>query len=431
MAADDRRTIAHLLRRTGLGPTAAEVDAAVAKGYRAVVDELCDFSSPDRADATAVPVAHPFTPLGQAAMSTEQRKAAAAQRGSDLQALQLWWLRRMATTDHPLREKLTLLWHGHFATSYDKVQRPDYLLRQNQVFRTMGGGDFEVLTQAVAKDPAMMQWLDTAQDRKAHPNENFARELMELFTLGIGNYTEDDVREGARAFTGWSTDRTTGTWAINARQHDSGTKTVLGQTGSWGGEDVVHILVNSPASASFIVSKVWGHFAYPVAPSDPVVADLAPAYARSRDVLALVRAVLAHPRFTSASAMSGLVKQPIEWVIGSLRALGLPVIDKRLVGVLSGLGQVPFRPPSVGGWPQNEYWLTTASSLARLTFASAVASLADLSMISALPPAQRPDAAAHLLSVAWSPTTAKGLAQAADTNELVALALVAPEFVLA
>src|SRR5665213_2344116 len=193
MSGADRSTIAHLLRRTGFGPTAAEVDAAVARGYTATVDQLLDFSAPDPADAVPPPTFAPFQPLGASQLTTAQRQAAQKQRASEVRALQVWWLNRMATTAHPLREKLTFFWHGHFATSVDKVQRADLMYRQNQIFRSSGAGDFEVLTQAVAKDPAMMIWLDTRTDKLAHPNENFARELMEIFTLGLGNYTEDAV----------------------------------------------------------------------------------------------------------------------------------------------------------------------------------------------------------------------------------------------
>ena len=432
MAPADRSTVAHLLRRTGFGPTAAEVDAAVLAGYAATVDALLDVSAPDPADASPAPAFAPYQPLGAKALTPAQRQAVEKQRASELAALELWWLHRMAESSHPLREKLTFFWHGHFATSFDKVRRPDYLFRQNELFRTAGFGDFESLTQAVAKDPAMLVWLDAATDKKAHPNENFARELMELFTLGLGAYAEADVREAARAFTGWYVNPRSDTWAIASRQHDDGPKTVLGQTGPWGGEDVIRIVVENPASPPFVVSRLWSHLAYPVAPTDAVVKELAPAFARSRNVADLVRAVLLHPQFVSATARTGLVKQPVEWLIGSLRALALPATDARLIPVLTQLGQVPFRPPNVGGWPQNEYWLTTASSLARLNFASSVAALADLSWIIGVPTAQRPDAIAHRFSVSWSPTTAIGLARAAgDPRSLITLALVAPEFVLA
>ena len=171
---------------------------------------------------------------------------------------------------------------------------------QNQLFRTAGSGGFEALTQAVAKDGAMMVWLDTATDKKAHPNENFAREMMELFTLGIGNYTQADVTAAARAFTGWVYDRVDYRYAFRPRQHDFGSKTYLGQTGDWNGEDIVHIAVTRPESARFVLAKLWSHFAYPVQPSDQVVDDLLPAYGPGLDVGAALRAIFLHPAFLGA-----------------------------------------------------------------------------------------------------------------------------------
>jgi uncharacterized protein (DUF1800 family) len=422
--AADRPTIAHLLRRAGFGPTPAEVDAAVAAGYDATVEQLLDFTSPDPADRLPAP-AFASAPAVAGALSTVQRQAAQQQRAADFTALVTWWLTRMGTTAHPLREKLTLFWHGHFATSFDKVQRADLMYKQNQLLRTMGAGDFEALAQAVAKDPAMMIWLDTRLDKASHPNENFARELMELFTLGIGNYSENDVREAARAFTGWAINPATASWVLQVRQHDAGQKTILGQTGNLGGEDVVHIVANHPAGEAFIVSGVWSHFAYPVAPTDQVVSDLLPVYRAGHDIRSLMRSVFMHPQFVSAQARTGLVKQPVEWMIGMLRALGLPAGARTVIGALNQLGQVPLRPPNVGGWPQNTYWLTTASSLARLRIASAAVKLAHSSAAS-------PDAAARLLSTDWSDQTAQVLGQSAgNPQQLVTLALVAPEYVLA
>jgi uncharacterized protein (DUF1800 family) len=425
-AADPRATVAHLLRRTGFGPTPAEVDAALSRGYAATVDQLLDFSAPDPADANPLPSFAPYEAAGAKNLTVAQRQAIQKQRTLDVGNLITWWLTRMATTVHPLREKLTWFWHGHFATSVQKVQRANYMATQNQIFRTMGAGNFETLTQAVAKDPAMLIWLDAASDVKAHPNENFARELMELFTLGIGNYTENDVKEAARAFTGWHIDRTSQTWAMNSRQHDSLAKTVLAQTGPWSGEDVIHILSNSPASAAWITSRLWSHFAYPVLPSDPVVQQLAPAYRSNRDISALLRSILMHPQFVSDTARTGLVKQPVEWTVGLFRALGLPPGDKRIAPVLRQLGQLPLEPPNVGGWPQNDYWLTTASSLTRLRVAVAAVGAAKVQ-------AGSPADAAHLLSVSsWSDTTGRALQQAATQPKvMLALALVSPEYTLA
>ena len=436
MAVTDRQTIAHLLRRTGFGPTSAEVDAATLAGYEATVDTLLDFSGPDPADAIAAPAFAPHQPRAARGLTVAQRQVINRQTATEFRELQLWWLNRMTTTVHPLREKLTWFWHTHFATSEVKVRRPDLMYRQNQLLRSMGNGNFETLTQAVAKDPAMMIWLDTATDKAAHPNENFARECMELFTLGIGNYTEADVRDAARAFTGWVIDPTTEAWAMRPRQHDDGQKIVLGQTGNWGGEDVVHILVNSPASHAWIVAGVWSHFAYPVATTDPVVADLLPGYSQDLDIANLVRAVLMHPLFVSPQAQTGLVKQPIEWTVGTLRALGLPADGPRVIAALTAQGETPLEPPNVGGWPQNYYWLTTASSLARLDVASvavgADAAAAALAVVAAAAPADRVAAVGELLSVTWWPGTATALgAVAGDPKELVMLALVAPEYVLA
>jgi uncharacterized protein (DUF1800 family) len=429
----DRSAIAHLLRRTGFGPTTAEVDAADARGYEATVASLLDFSAPDPADGIALPPVSVGEPTGTA-RSAAQRTLMARQRRADVVALTGWWLRRMATTAHPLREKLTWFWHGHFATSVQKVQRVDFMAAQNQLFRQWGAGDFETLTLAVAKGPAMMIWLDTVTDVAAHPNENFARECMELFTLGIGNYSEDDVKEAARAFTGWKFDRTTGAFRLVPRQHDGGQKTVLGQTGDWGGEEVVRILTRTAASARFVASRVWSHFAYRVGPSDPVVDGLAAGFAADRDLAGLVRSVLLHPGFRSETARTGLVKQPVEWVLGTARVLGLPAADTRLVDALQALGQQPFAPPNVGGWPQNEYWVTTASMLTRLRVAAAMVAATPGPVLGPVVDASdRLGAAAHLLSVdGWGAATSRALSGAADDPHLLmTMALVSPEYTLA
>ncbi|HEX4704195.1 MAG TPA: DUF1800 family protein, partial [Pseudonocardiaceae bacterium] len=322
--------------------------------------------------------------------------------------------------------------HSHFATSVQKVQRPELMAGQNQLFRRMAAGNFEQLAQAVAKDPAMLLWLDAATNVKAHPNENFARELMELFTLGIGNYSETDVKEAARAFTGWRLNPSTTSWTLAARQHDTATKTVLGQTGDWSGEDVIHIVTNAPPSAPYVVSRLWGHLAYPVTPLDPIVAELAPSFARTHDLTALLRSMLLHPKFVSDLARTGLVKQPVEWCVGILRVLGLTDGARRLAAALRGLGQVPFDPPNVGGWPQNGYWLTTASSLERLQVSNLLVGVAVPPELAQAAAADRPAVAAHLLSVEWSPATATALAAASrDPQTMLALALVAPEYTLA
>jgi uncharacterized protein (DUF1800 family) len=302
------------------------------------------------------------------------------------------------------------------------------MLRQNEIFRSQGQRRFDALTLAVAQDPAMMIWLDTVTDTAANPNENFARELMELFTLGVGNYTEDDVRAGARAFTGWAFNRRTGAFREIARRHDTGSKTFLGTTGDLDGTDVIRIVTARPESARFLTSRLWNAFVAPATTADADVARLSPA--APVDTAALLPRIVADPAFLAAKG--ALVATPIEYVVGALRQLGVHPSTVNLRDTLTGLGQVPFAPPNVGGWPSGTAWLTTASTLARVHFARTVSSAADLSQVSDAPAAQRVPAVARLLSLpdGFGPQTTSALAKAGgDPAVLVATALVSPEYV--
>ncbi|MDQ6648851.1 MAG: DUF1800 domain-containing protein [Actinomycetota bacterium] len=429
----ERSALAHLYRRVGFGARPDELDAAVKAGYAATVAALLDRSRPDPGVQSTPPPTLPLDARPGKAADAAGRRAYQQAEAAAKEALVLWWLDRMVVAANPLPEKLALFWHGHFATSVQKVGSAALMLRQNELFRSLGAGDFGALANAVSKDAAMLIWLDARSNKKARPNENFARELMELFTLGIGNYTETDVKEVARAFTGWAEEGAGGTAAyrFNARQHDDGSKTVLGHTGNLDGESVIALLAGSPASARWVVSRMWSRFARPVAPHDPQVDALLPAYG-GRDCGALLRAVLSAPTFTSAEVQQGLVKQPVEWAVGALRALRLRATDKRLASSLTALGQLPFAPPSVGGWPANEAWLTTASSLTRVQLAQSMVAKADLSLVADAAPGDRPDAVAHLLSLdGWSARSAMALRSAADDPaRLVTLALVSPEYVV-
>lgn len=440
MPGDEARSrIAHLFRRAGFGARPDELDAAVAAGYEATVDRLLDLSGPDAgAAALPPPTFAPAAPPAERPADPEaRRKAQQAERKANREEgrrLGLWWVDRMVLSSTPLRERLTLFWHDHFATSVQKVKEPELMYRQNELFRAQGAGSFEALAQAVAKDPAMLVWLDANKNRKGSPNENFARELLELFLLGIGSYTEADVKEAARAFTGWQYRRQTGAFTLAPAQHDGGPKTVFGQTGSFGGEDVIRMAVARPESAPYVTAKLFSGFARPVGPDDPVVRQLAPALARDGNVGRLLRAIFLHPEFTAPASRTGLVKQPVEYVAGTLRALGLRADSVGGLGqTLEAMGQQPFAPPSVGGWPQNGYWLTTSFALARLRFAAAVAQKANLDTLAAQPAADRPATAARLLSVdGWGPSTSAALAQVAgEPRALLTVALVAPEHVLA
>jgi len=427
--------VALLYRRAGFGLRPDELAAAADAGYQASVEQLLAGlgAAPDPAgDAVGVP---DFAPL------PADRKARAAAERAQLEALQRWWMDRMIVTATPLREKLALFWHGHFATAAAKVRDAKLMYLQNQLFRTAGAGSFADLTQGVARDGAMIYWLDTETDAKAHPNENFARELMELFTLGLGQYTQDDVTAAARAFTGWSYNRLAYRYVFRSFEHDYGPKTYLGQTGTWDGDDIVRLATAEPASARFVLAKLWSHFAYPVAPSDPVVGDLLAAYNPGLDITSALRATFLHPAFVAPATTAGLVKQPIEYLVGAARALGLraaapagPASERRsLPALATALGQAPFNPPNVGGWGQNAYWLDTATAQLRLEIALLLAARADLSAVEAAPAAQQAGEVARLLGLrGWGPTTGAALQSVAGRPvQLTALALASPEYVLA
>jgi uncharacterized protein (DUF1800 family) len=417
-----------LLRRSGFGTTGAEVEAATRRGYEATVDALLH---PGPA-ATSLPDLGPEPARPPRSDDKDARTAYAQQLRMRSQTLALWWLDRMVRTQQPLVERLTFTWHGHWATSIQKVRSPAMMLAQNQTLRELGRGDFRVLARAMVRDPALLVWLDGQKNKKGKPNENLARELMELFTLGVGHYSETDVREAARALTGWRVDRAHATATAVPRQHDGGSKTVLGVTGELDDRSLVDLLTARPESAAHVATRLWARHGS-ATPAPDTLDRLVAAYGPGRDVTALLRVLFLDPAFRADR--SSLVAAPVEYVVGVYRALGLPVprdgkAGRALLGTLDALGQVPFRPPSVGGWPGGMAWLSTAATKERLTFATAMARRADLDAVAGSK--DRPGAAAHLLGVdGWTDRTLAALKDAAaDPARLVTLALVSPEYLV-
>jgi uncharacterized protein (DUF1800 family) len=294
---------------------------------------------------------------------------------SDVSILQAWWILRMRSGLSPLAEKLALFWHGHFATSNGKVGELRAMHAQNLLFLERGAGDFRAIVHAVAKDPAMLAWLDGNENVKGRPNENFARELMELFTLGIGTYGERDVLEAARAFTGWTARGSR--FAFRARTHDDGEKTVLGRTAPFGGEEVVDLCVDHPATPRRIAGKLFAFFAYPDPPSSLLDRLAALFVEEDLEVGALVETILRSRAFFSRRARRALVKSPAEFCVGALRALGTRANGKAVGGAMREMGQSLFEPPSVKGWDGGRAWLGSAALLARARFAARVASPSD------------------------------------------------------
>ncbi len=284
MAADKDtvRRVGHLLRRAGFGATPDEVQQYADKGIPATVDELVEYDrTPDDLDATLSKLQGDLLDM------------------HNLEDVQTWWIYRMANTRRPLQEKMTLFWHGHFATAQYKVNNARFMHDQNETFRQHALGNFKDLTMAVAKDPAMLIWLDGATNHKGAPNENFARELMELFTLGIGNYSEDDVHAAARAFTGWNLNYQQGVFAFNKNQHDDGPKTFRGISGPLDGTDVIANVVADAATAKRLAGKLFSFFAYDN-PDPGVIQPIADLYLASNyEIKPVVKAILLSDAFYS------------------------------------------------------------------------------------------------------------------------------------
>lgn len=432
----DRALIAHLLRRSGFGASGAEIDAAAAAGFPATLDGLFAPAADDPG-AAATPPPTSLADPGGGQGTPAAKKAANAQRTQEAYELIAWWLARMTAARRPWTEKRTFFWHGHFATSVQKVRLAGLMLHQNETLRSLGGGDFRTLMRAMFTDPAMMLWLDAAGSTAKAPNENLARESMELFSLGVGNYTEQDVRQAALALTGWRLDRIAASAVFAAKAHAPGPETILGRTQAFDVDSFTDLLMAQPVNARFIASRMW----FRLGSSDPVPADtlnrLVAAYGPGRDLTALARAVFSDPEFTGTAARYALVKQPVEYVVGTMRALkisppssGSAKQSTLLRTVLNGLGQLPFMPPNVGGWPSGRLWLTTAATQSRIAFAEWAAANGDLSQITDASPASRIDATAHLLGIdAFSDRTRAALADtAASPPELVSLALLSPEY---
>jgi uncharacterized protein (DUF1800 family) len=365
----------HLLNRAGFGGPPAAIQNLADMSQAEAISSLLDYERIP--DATPAPVwAHPepdrlaeLRHINQTGTPEEKRQA--NQNESRMQyermvELRGWWLNRMATGPRPFQEKMTLFWHGHFATSVEKVHDAYYMWRQNELFRRLATNNWLRLLIEMGKDPAMLVWLDQAESRKEHANENFAREVMELFALGIGHYTEKDVTEGARALTGWSLDRLNQRFIYRPNFHDDGVKTFLGLTGNLTGEDVLAQIVAQPHSAVFITGKIWNFFAGQM-PSPELNDALAAAFrSNGNNFKPFLRVILTSEEFYSPDIVRNEVKSPTQWLVGTSRMLESelppPLIS---MAMLRSLGQDLFNPPNVKGWDGGLSWITTNTLLAR------------------------------------------------------------------
>jgi hypothetical protein len=352
--------VGHLYRRAAFGATHGELETGLKAGPEALVVQLLK-GGPGLVEFDA-----DMEPL-----------AANIARYNDAIHLRAWWLTRMLHSPHPLQEKITLFWHNHFATSYAKVQSARFMLGQYRLMRRHALGSFAELLREMSSDPAMMIWLDTRDSKKGNPNENYARELMELFSLGIGHYTEQDIRQAARAFTGWEIQ---GTKAVfNARQHDNGEKTVLGQTGNWNADDIVRICLEQKSAAPFLVGKLYRFLiSETVTPTPELLEPLAAQFRKSGyDFSAVVKTMLSSNLFFSPQVYRTRIKSPVDFVLNIVRGLEGKIGATALAQALEQLGQNLFSPPSVKGWDGGRSWLNGQTLLFRQNLALALTSTED------------------------------------------------------
>lgn len=422
--------IARVIHRFGFGPAPGDYEHLLSKGLARTQRTLLDVAGSDPglsslADPTITDLGPwPLHASPQVAPFTEALRA-------QNNLLLFWWLDRMALTEQPLSERMTWFWHGHFATSVGKVLYALPMYNQNQTLRRFALGNFTDLANAMVLDGALMLWLDANLNVAAAPNENLAREFMELFTIGVGNFSEADVQAVAKALTGYKVTPSNGEVTFVAHLHDDSFLQFLNTSGLFNAPVVATYLTSLADCQTFVPERLWYRFMDATNPQpDSLIAN---AFA-TRDIALAVSALVHHPSL--ANSTHSLVKSPLTWFIGACRALRLqPSTLKNpdtVLDYLGNLSQVPFNPPNVGGWPSGQAWLNVASTQYRIGFAQYLVAQGDLSPLAKLSPRSRIDALAMWLGVdEWSAPTRSVLARSErDIAALTVLGLNAPEYVV-
>ena len=426
-----RLETSRLLHRFGFGPRPGEYAKALSDGVVTTREKVLTVPAVDLGLSKVVEPE--ITDLGKrpAPNSKEIVPFSIALRFQTQQMI-VWWLDRMAASDHGLTERMTWFWHGHWATSVDKLNYALPMFKQNKTLRTYCLGNFASMTKAMLNDGALQFWLDGQDNTVKAPNENLGRELMELFTLGVGRYTEDDVKSISRALTGYQVVRSNGEVTINQTRRDKNPVNLLGTTAVFTGDSLADFLVARDDSAQFIAERLWYRFISSTEDM-PVSFSVKSAF-KSREISAAVSAMVNDS--VMRDEKYAMVKSPVEWFISACRALELtPSALKtpaQMINYLEKLGQVPFSPPNVGGWPAGEAWLSSASAQYRIAFATWLIKQSDLRVLKSLTPAQRMMQSANWLGVAeWSPRTKAALRDAqSDPAQFALLALCSPEYIV-
>jgi uncharacterized protein (DUF1800 family) len=426
-----RLETSRLFQRFGFGPRPGEYAAALKTGVAGTRTKLLTVPA---VDAGAALVAAPnITDLGQRpAPNSKEIVPFAIEMRFQVQQMRIWWLDRMAMSDHGLTERMTWFWHGHWATSVEKLNYAMPMYVQNNTLRANCLGNFKTMSRAMINDGALQFWLDGQDSTLTAPNENLGRELMELFVLGVDRYTEDDVKAAARALTGYQVARSSGAVTFNAKRHDPKLITILGTTQAFTGDTLSDFLTARDDNATFIAERLWYRFISSTE-SMPATFSAKSAFA-TRDISAAVTAMANDNAMRDEK--NDLVKAPVEWFIAACRALELTPSQLKtpaqLLNYLDKLGQVPFSPPNVGGWPAAEAWLSSATAQYRIAFAGWLIKQSSLRALTDIPVESRVLKSADWLGVAeWSPRTQSTLRNSlSDPAQFALLALCSPEFIV-
>lgn len=427
----ERLEISRLFHRFGFGPKPGEFARAMKQGVAATRDQLLTPPGTDQGLA-AIP-APALTDLGNFPQNgTPARNAFDIAMRTQRQALTLWWLDRMALADHALTERMTWFWHGHWATSIGKVEYSLPMFNQNQTLRTYALGDFATQARTMILDGALQYWLDGGANTVAAPNENLAREFMELFTLGVDRYFETDVQAVAKGLTGYRVNRSNGNVSFIPKIHDSSIFNILGTAGTFNATQISDLVVARDDCTQFIADRIWFRFISSTTPrpdSNPIK-DAFASRDLSKTVIAVATSdVMSDPQYS-------LVRSPVEWFISLCRALRITPSQlpkpEQVVSYLDKLGQVPFVPPNVGGWPSGEAWLTAASAQYRLQVAQYLLAHGDLSPIKSVTPSLRFSAVSDLLGIGnWSLRTERAIRDvSSDPTRVLLLAASSPEYIV-
>ena len=426
----ERRRMARLVHRFGFGPRPGEFEKLIAGGFDVAANRYLTSPASDAfADNQPPPK---VSDQGQRpAANSSGIVAYATEKRAQISSLTMWWLDRMVLSEHSLRERMTWFWHGHWATSLSKVDDALPMYLQNQTLRKFALENFADMSRSMVNDGALIFWLDGQTNTIKAPNENLSRELMELFTLGVNRYTENDVKETAKALTGYRVVKSSGKVTFLPAQHFTGSINFLGMNGSFDAASLSDALVKRDDCAQFITERLWYRF---VSSMNPVSDSTIKTKFQDRKISTLIQTLGSHPALDDVN--NSMVKSPVDWFVSVCRALSITPSQFSNTAVIRNnlnlLGQLPFYPPNVGGWPADQTWLSTSAAQYRITFATALIKEGNLTPISSVPQRDRLNTLLDWLGITeWTPRTRLALRGAlSDPARLTLLAICSPEYIV-